>query len=61
MRDRGSGLGTRLLREVPAAAAAAGASKVFLETEAHDARVRGSYARLRFATEDSVGRRRVHP
>jgi GNAT superfamily N-acetyltransferase len=61
VRDRGSGVGTRLLREVLAAAVAAGAGTVFLETEAHNARVRGFYARLGFATEDSVWMRRTLP
>ena len=60
VRDRGSGPGTRL-REIPAAAAAAGASTVFPETEALNARVRGSCARLGFATEDPVGVRRALP
>jgi len=36
------------------AAAQAGTSRMFLETESHDQRARGCYTRLGFATEDSV-------
>ena len=36
------------------AAAHAGASRMFLETESHNQRARGFYTRLGFATEDSV-------
>lgn len=61
VREQGTGLGARVLREVVAAAAAAGASTMFLETEAHNARVRGFYTRLGFATEDSVWMRRALP
>mgnify|MGYP001025552794 CR=1 FL=1 len=54
VRQRGDGLGTRFLTTMLDAAAAAGASRVFLETEAHNERVRAFYARLGFRTEDSA-------
>jgi GNAT superfamily N-acetyltransferase len=54
VRERGAGLGAVLLRRVIAAAAGAGAAVMFLETEAHNERVRGFYARHGFAAEDSV-------
>lgn len=54
VRKRGGGLGGELLTHAVRAAAAAGASTMFLETEAHNERVRGFYARHGFAAEDSV-------
>jgi GNAT superfamily N-acetyltransferase len=54
VRDRGSGVGRELLSHAMAEAAKAGASRMFLETEAHNSRVRGFYARLGFVVEDSV-------
>jgi ribosomal protein S18 acetylase RimI-like enzyme len=54
VRDRGRGLGRELLRHAMAAAADAGASRMFLETEAHNDRVRAFYAHLGFAREDST-------
>ncbi|WP_238019692.1 GNAT family N-acetyltransferase [Dactylosporangium sp. AC04546] len=54
VRDRGNGVGEVLLRHAMGAAAAASASTMFLETEAHNARVRRFYARLGFAEESSV-------
>ncbi|GAA0736313.1 GNAT family N-acetyltransferase [Dactylosporangium roseum] len=54
VRDRGHGVGAVLLRHAMRAAAEAGASAMFLETEAHNTRVRGFYARHGFAEEDSV-------
>ncbi|GGM67635.1 GNAT family N-acetyltransferase [Dactylosporangium sucinum] len=54
VRDRGNGVGEALLRHAMRAAAAAGASAMFLETEAHNARVRKFYARLGFTEESSV-------
>ncbi|WP_433618039.1 GNAT family N-acetyltransferase [Dactylosporangium sp. CA-139114] len=54
VRERGNGTGAHLLRRVVAAAAEAGAAVMFLETEAHNERVRGFYARHGFAAEDSV-------
>ncbi|MET7400499.1 GNAT family N-acetyltransferase [Dactylosporangium sp. NPDC005572] len=54
VRDRGSGVGAALLRHAMGAAATAGASTMFLETEAHNSRVRRFYGRLGFAEESSV-------
>src|SRR5262245_61631495 len=53
IRDRGLGVGSAALQHMMDAAATAGASRVFLETEAHNARVRSFYSRLGFRTEDS--------
>jgi ribosomal protein S18 acetylase RimI-like enzyme len=54
VRDRGRGVGRELLTHAMAAAAQAGAIRMFLETEAHNERVRAFYASLGFATEDST-------
>ena len=54
VRHRGAGVGTAALREMLAAAATAGAQRVFLETETHNTRVRSFYDRLGFRTDDSV-------
>jgi GNAT superfamily N-acetyltransferase len=54
LRRRGGGLGRVLLGHAMSAAALAGASRMFLETEAHNARVRAFYAGLGFTVEDSV-------
>ena len=54
VRERGAGLGTAALNEMLASASAAGARRVFLETERHNSRVRSFYARLGFQTDDSV-------
>ncbi|WP_433062229.1 GNAT family N-acetyltransferase [Dactylosporangium sp. CS-033363] len=54
VRERGRGLGARLLQTATAAAAAVGAAVMFLETEAPNARVREFYARHGFAAQDSV-------
>ncbi len=54
VRSRGQGVGRLLLSHAMAAAAVAGASRMFLETEAHNARARGFYARSGFQTEDSA-------
>ena len=54
LRSRGRGLGAVALRQVVAAAQAFGARAMFLETEAHNERVRGFYARQGFDFEDSV-------
>jgi GNAT superfamily N-acetyltransferase len=54
VRDRGGGLGSVLLRAALQAAAEAGAAAMFLETEAHNVRVRAFYRRHGFAPEDSV-------
>ena len=52
--QRGHGRGTRALEEIVDAAAAAGARAMFLETEAHNERVRRFYSRLGFTIEDSI-------
>ncbi|WP_432824496.1 N-acetyltransferase family protein [Dactylosporangium sp. CA-092794] len=54
VRDRGNGLGGALLRRTISAATEAGAAAMFLETEAHNDRVRTFYARHGFEAEDSV-------
>ncbi|WP_426512549.1 GNAT family N-acetyltransferase [Dactylosporangium sp. McL0621] len=54
VRERGHGAGAALLERVLAAAAQAGAAVMFLETEAHNDRVRGFYARHGFTADDSV-------
>ena len=54
VRDRGHGLGARMLVAALDAARAHGARAVFLETETHNERVRSFYARHGFAVEDSV-------
>ena len=54
VRRRGAGVGAAALNEMLASAAAAGARRVFLETERHNTRVRSFYARLGFQTDDSV-------
>ncbi|GAA2338481.1 GNAT family N-acetyltransferase [Dactylosporangium salmoneum] len=59
VRERGRGLGAALLDRVVAAAAEAGASAMFLETEAHNARVRAFYARHGFDAEESIWMSRV--
>jgi ribosomal protein S18 acetylase RimI-like enzyme len=53
VRRRGEGIGQELLRHAMAEASKAGASCMFLETEAHNVRVRGFYSRLGFAVEES--------
>lgn len=57
--DRGHGLGAELLEEALRGARDAGVKVVFLETEAHNERVRSFYQRHGFATEDSIWMRRV--
>ncbi|HTJ33278.1 MAG TPA: GNAT family N-acetyltransferase [Dactylosporangium sp.] len=54
VRERGGGHGSALLARVLTAAAEAGAAAMFLETEAHNERVRGFYARHGFDTETSI-------
>lgn len=54
IRGRGNGFGRLLLTQAMRAAARAGAKRMFLEIEAHNQRVRGFYASLGFAPEDSV-------
>jgi len=52
--QRSQGIGSTALREICAACVAAGASRMFLETEAHNTRVRRFYGRLGFVVEDSI-------
>lgn len=52
--DRGQGLGSQLVEACITAARDHGARTMFLETEAHNARVRRLYQRHGFMTEDSV-------
>lgn len=54
MRVRGAGTGEELLRHAMVAAKQAGARRMYLETEVHNARARSFYARLGFAPDDSV-------
>jgi ribosomal protein S18 acetylase RimI-like enzyme len=54
VRRRGEGIGAAALDEAVEAAAEAGAQSMFLETEAHNSRVRPFYARAGFRVEDSV-------
>ena len=61
VRDRGQGLGARAMAEIMPAARAAGASAMFLETEAHNTRVRSFYERCGFTAEDSVWMARTLP
>ena len=51
---RSNGTGARLLEAALKGAKVAGARAVFLETEAHNERVRSFYARCGFEIEDSV-------
>ena len=51
---RSSGTGSRLLAAAMEGAVEAGARAVFLETEAHNQRVRSFYVRHGFRVEDSV-------
>ena len=52
--DRGEGVGTALVEHVLADCRHRGVARVFLETEAHNERVRSLYARLGFRVDDSV-------
>ncbi|MCU7726023.1 GNAT family N-acetyltransferase [Actinoplanes sp. KI2] len=54
VRTPGRGLGGRALAALVEAAAAAGASAMFLETEAHNERARAFYRRGGFEAEDSI-------
>jgi GNAT superfamily N-acetyltransferase len=58
LRRRGQGRGTEAVEQIIAAARAAGASTMFLETEAANERARRFYARRGFAVEDSIWMRR---
>ena len=52
--SQSSGIGADLLQATLEGARSCGASAVFLETEAHNSRVRGFYQRHGFHIEDSV-------
>lgn len=52
--DRNRGAGGRLLRHALTSAARAGAARVYLETEAHNERVRRFYCRNGFTPDDSI-------
>ena len=54
VRDRSRGLGSEALRELLAVCRAQGVRRMFLETEAHNTRVRRFYARHGFTVEDSI-------
>ncbi|WP_132124698.1 GNAT family N-acetyltransferase [Actinocrispum wychmicini] len=54
LRVRGAGIGLALLTHARMAAALAGASRMFLETESHNDRVRAFYARSGFTADDSI-------
>lgn len=51
---RNQGAGGRLLRHALTSAAQAGAARVYLETEAHNERVRRFYSRNGFTQDDSI-------
>jgi GNAT superfamily N-acetyltransferase len=57
--DRNRGLGSQLLDGALRGAREAGVKVVFLETEAHNERVRAFYQRHGFVREDSIWMRRV--
>lgn len=61
VRERGRGVGAAALAEILTAAAHAGARAMFLETEAHNSRVRRFYSRAGFVREDSVWMSRTLP
>jgi ribosomal protein S18 acetylase RimI-like enzyme len=52
--DRGAGIGTALVGHLVADCRARGLARVFLETEAGNARVRSFYERHGFAVDDSI-------
>jgi GNAT superfamily N-acetyltransferase len=54
VRHRSQGIGGTALEEILRECRRAGASRMFLETEAHNAAVRTFYARHGFATEASI-------
>jgi GNAT superfamily N-acetyltransferase len=53
-REQGAGAGAELIERAISEAEAYGALALFLETEAHNTRVRGFYSRHGLAVEDSV-------
>jgi GNAT superfamily N-acetyltransferase len=54
LRDRSRGLGTAALRAILSDLQSRGLSRMFLETERHNSRVRRFYARSGFEEEDSI-------
>lgn len=54
LRERGRGIGAAAMGEIFADLERRGITRMFLETEAHNDRVRRFYARLGFAEEDSI-------
>ena len=54
VREQGAGAGAELIERAISEAEAYGALALFLETEAHNTRVRGFYSRHGLAVEDSV-------
>jgi GNAT superfamily N-acetyltransferase len=54
LRQRGTGLGTRLLLHILDDCRHRGIVRVFLETESHNARVREFYGRVGFEEDDSI-------
>jgi ribosomal protein S18 acetylase RimI-like enzyme len=52
--DRGAGAGSMLIEHLISDAEHRGLARVFLETELHNERVRGFYARHGFESDDSV-------
>jgi ribosomal protein S18 acetylase RimI-like enzyme len=59
VRDRRRGFGSEVLNQILGAAAAAGASRIFLETEAPNETVRRFYRRHGFLDESSIWMSRV--
>ena len=54
LRRRGEGMGSRVMNALFEEMAARGVVKLFLETETHNTRARGFYARNGFAADDSI-------
>ena len=54
LRRRGEGMGSRVMNALFEEMAARGVVKMFLETETHNTRARGFYARNGFAADDSI-------
>ena len=54
LRRRGEGMGSTVMNALFEEMAARGVVKMFLETETHNTRVRGFYARNGFAADDSI-------
>ena len=54
LRRRGEGMGSRVMNALFEEMAARGVVKMFLETETHNTRARGFYARNGFTADDSI-------